>query len=180
MGDRWVGLVTRHRGIVIAGVTLVTLALAVPLTHMRLGLPADSASAPGTPQRIAGDLLTEGFGEGFNGQLVVATELPARSNLTASVAKIQTRLAKLDDVKSVAPAIVPGRSLAIINVTPSSGPSSKATEALVRTIRTDRQTITQGTGASIAVTGKTAINIDVAKKMQGALLPYISVIVLLA
>jgi RND superfamily putative drug exporter len=181
MGLRWVDFVVRHRLAAIGMVTAATLALAVPVLHLRLGLPDDASKAPGTPQRIAGDLLTEGFGEGFNGQLTIVAELPHGTDGKTAAAKIRTRLAKLDDVTKVAPAqVTPDGDLAIITLTPSSGPSSVATNDLVRTIRDQRTNLTDGTHASLAVTGTTAVNIDVADRMGSALLPYLAVIVALA
>jgi RND superfamily putative drug exporter len=180
MGLRWVDFVIRHRLAAIGTVIVATLVLAIPVTHLRLGLPDDASKAPGTPQRIAGDLLTQGFGEGFNGQLAVVAELPQGSG-EAAAATIGARLSRLDDVTAVAPAhVTPDGSLAIITVTPSSGPSSAATDHLVRTIRDNRAAIAAGTHAELAVTGQTAVNIDVAGKMGSALLPYLAVIVGLA
>jgi len=181
IGLRWVDFVVRHRAAAIGLVTAATLALAVPVTHLRLGLPDDSSKAPGTPQRIAGDLLTEGFGQGFNGQLTIVAQIPKGTDGKAAAAEIGTRIATLDDVTAVAPAfLTPDGRLAIITVTPTSGPSSTATNHLVRAIRDQRATLAAGTGADLAVTGQTAVNIDVADKMGHALLPYLAVIVGLA
>jgi RND superfamily putative drug exporter len=156
--------------------------MAIPVTHLRLGLPADSSKPIGTPQRTAGDLLTRGFGPGFNGQLTVVAQLPTGTdNPRASADTIRQRLATLPDVASVAPAtLTADRSLAIITLTPDSGPASEATTNLVNHIRDTRTTITTGTHAEISVTGTTAVNIDVANRMSHALLPYLAVIVGLA
>ena len=56
--------------------------------------------------------------------------------------------------------------MAVINVTPKSGPTSTATTNLVHTIRNDRPTLTAGTHANLSVTGTTAVNIDVANPMS--------------
>jgi putative drug exporter of the RND superfamily len=181
MGLRWVDAVVRHRAVAIGLVVVATLAMALPLAHLRLGLPDDSSKAPGTPQRIAGDLLTQGFGEGFNGQLTLVAQLPSGTVGKAAAARIGARVAKLQDVADVAPAhVTPDGRVAIITVTPSSGPSSNATNDLVRAMRDQRSTLVAGTHADLAVTGKTAVNIDVADKMGSALVPYLAVIVGLA
>jgi RND superfamily putative drug exporter len=181
MGLRWVSFVIRHRLAAVGLVTVATLALALPAVHLRLGLPDDSSKAPGTAQRTAGDLLTEGFGPGFDGQLTIVAELPRDTNGKASAATIRSRLAQLDDVAGVAPAqLTPDGSLAIISLTPASGPSSAATNDLVRSIRDQKRAITAGTRANLSVTGTTAVNIDVADRMGSALVPYLVVIVGLA
>jgi putative drug exporter of the RND superfamily len=180
-GLRWVGHVMRFRRTAIGLVTVAALILASPVMHMHLGLPDDSSKPAGTPQRIAGDLLTEGFGQGFNGQLTIVAQLPKGSDGKAAAATIRTRVAKLQDVHNVTPgAVTPDGTTAIITLTPSSGPSSTATKDLVRAIRDQRTTITSGTQADIAVTGQTAVNIDVADKMGQSLVPYLAVIVGLA
>ncbi len=65
-------------------------------------------------------------------------------------------------------------------MTPTSGPSEAATEDLVHTIRGQAAAIRAATGASTAITGETAINIDVSEKLSDALLPYLAVVVGLA
>jgi RND superfamily putative drug exporter len=181
LGLRWVNFVVRFRRTAIGLVVIVAVVLASPVRHMHLGLPDDSSKPAGTPQRIAGDLLTAGFGPGFNGQLTIVAQLPEGADGKAAAGRISTRLAKLADVDTAAPShVTPDGTTAILTVTPSSGPSSAATKALVRTIRDRRATLTAGTDAELAVTGQTAVNLDVADKMGQALLPYLAVIVGLA
>lgn len=48
--------------------------LAYPLTDLRLGLPTDEYAATDTTQRKAYDILSRGFGPGFNGPLLVLAE----------------------------------------------------------------------------------------------------------
>ena len=51
-------------------------AIAIPATHMKLGLPDDGASPTTSTERRAYDLLTEGFGPGFNGPLTAVVYAP--------------------------------------------------------------------------------------------------------
>ena len=181
MGSRWVGLVTRHRIAAVILVTAATLGLAIPALHLRLGLSDDASNPRGTPQRIANDLLTRGFGPGADGPLTLVVTLPSTANGTATTTAITHRLETLDDVANVGSArLTPDHRLAIISVTPASSPSSTATTNLVNTIRNDRQTLTAGTHANLSVTGTTALNIDVANTMGNAMIPYLALIVLLA
>jgi len=181
LGLRWANLVIRHRWPAIGLVATITLALALPLFHLRLGLPDDSSKAEGTPQRTAGDLLTDGFGAGFNGQLTIVAEVPAGTDGEAAGATLRTRLAALDDVTAVSVARpTADGALTTLTVTPASGPSAQATKDLVERIRADEPALTAGTGTDLSVTGSTAVNIDVADKMGSALVPYLAVIVGLA
>lgn len=58
---------------IIAAVLLLG-AFSYPVTDLRLGLPTDEYAASETTQRKAYDILSRGFGEGFNGPLVVLAE----------------------------------------------------------------------------------------------------------
>jgi len=69
---------------------------------------------------------------------------------------------------------------ALLTVIPNSGPTDQATTDLVNAIRDTKAALRQATGADVAVTGKTALNIDVSDKIGGALLPYLGIIVGLA
>src|SRR4051794_24272592 len=72
--ERWAQRITRRpRTAAIAG-TLVLVALATPVLGLRLGMPDDGNDAKGTTTRVASARLAEGFGVGFNGPLVLATD----------------------------------------------------------------------------------------------------------
>jgi putative drug exporter of the RND superfamily len=181
LGARWVALVVRHRVPAIALTVVATVALALPVLNLRLGLPDDSSAVPGTQQRQAYDLLSTSFGPGFNGPLTVVAEIPRGTEAGTVAAAIRTRLLALHDVAAVTPArFSPDRTLAIISLIPSSGPSTTATKDLVRAIRAEEGAVRSDTGAQLAVTGPTAVGIDVADRMGSALLPYLVVVVGLA
>ncbi|MDP9220600.1 MAG: MMPL family transporter [Actinomycetota bacterium] len=181
LGARWIALVIRRRWLAIGGVAVVLLALAAPALHMRLGLPDDGSAAPATTQRQAYDLLTTGFGPGFNGPLTVVADLAGVADPQQAADTTADRLRGLDNVVTVAPPVLDaGKDLAIIAVVPGSGPSSAATQDLVNAIRGDAGAIQKATGARLAVTGQTAMNIDISQRMSDALPPYLIVVVGLA
>jgi RND superfamily putative drug exporter len=68
----------------------------------------------------------------------------------------------------------------MITVIPKSAPSSAATEELVEDIRGQADGIADATGATVLVTGQTAMAIDVSQKMSDALVPYLVLVVGLA
>jgi len=68
----------------------------------------------------------------------------------------------------------------IINVIPRTGPSDTATEDLVANIRAAAAQVHDSTGATVSVTGQTAANIDVSRKLADAMIPYLALIVGLA
>ena len=86
----------------------------------------------------------------------------------------------LDDVAVAVPSLLPDGTTGLITVIPESGPQDEATAALVADIRDQRPTSRRETGADIAVTGQTAVAIDVSDRLSDALLPFAVVVVGLA
>ncbi|MCW2611291.1 MAG: hypothetical protein JWM15_2537 [Cryptosporangiaceae bacterium] len=177
-GFRWARLVTHHRVPVVLASVVVLAALAIPVTSMRLALP-DAGTAPrGTSLREAYDLVSAGFGPGFNGRLavVVSTDSPAT---TARVA--QEVLARLKGTPSLLALLPPqlnrSRRTAVLAVIPTGGPSSEATADLVHEIRQRLAPLRAGPGVDVAVTGATAVGIDVSEKLAGALPVYLLLVV---
>jgi uncharacterized membrane protein YdfJ with MMPL/SSD domain len=183
MSVRWARIITkRPLAVVLVGLTLL-IGLAVPALHMKLGLPDDGSKATSTTERRSYDLLTQGFGPGFNGPLTVVVDAP---NLDGEQ---QKELANevvdgLEDVPGVA-AVSPATQneagdLTVVKVTPSSGPSSDATKDLVSTLRDKADDVHEETGIEAYVTGTTALNIDTADTLGAALPKYVAVVIGLA
>jgi RND superfamily putative drug exporter len=177
LGYRWIGLVTRHRVIAAVVPAIVLLVLAIPVLNMRLGLPGEGTAPQHETKRQAYDLIAAGFGAGSNGVLTVVAELP-QSGGTAAANAVAASLGKLDDVAKVGKVSYDeDKSIAVIPVTPRSGPETTATEGLVEAIRD--QTVGAG-GASLLVAGQTASNIDVSDQLSESLPLYLIVVVGLA
>ncbi|MFH8562748.1 MMPL family transporter [Streptomyces sp. NPDC017988] len=181
MGTRWARFVVR-RPVAVLLVGIVGLgAAAIPVSQLELGLPDDGAQPTSTTQRKAYDLVSDGFGPGFNGPLMVVGDLRDADDPKAAAGEITKTISKLDDVLTVAPPMLnKAGDTAIISVVPSSKPSGIETEDLVHSIRGTGAEITSDTGAEIMVTGTTAMNIDVSQKLNDALLPYLALVVGLA
>jgi RND superfamily putative drug exporter len=181
LGSRWVGLVVRHRVIAVLGVIVALGAIALPALNMRTALSDDSTASPETSQRRGYDLLTAGFGAGFNGPLTVVVDAGEGKDVAAAAQTVRAKLVTLDDVVSVGqPSINPAGDTAIISLTPKSGPSSTQTKDLVQAVRAQEDPLKAQTGSEVLVTGQTAVNIDVADQLSSALIPYLAVIVVLA
>ncbi|SFQ36091.1 putative drug exporter of the RND superfamily [Amycolatopsis arida] len=181
LGTRWARFVARRRIAVLATAVLGLLVVAVPAASMQLGLPDGSTAAPGSTQRKAYDLVTAGFGEGANGPLTVVLDLRDAQNRQGATQLATQRVAGLPDVAAVTPPrLNPDGDTALLTVIPRSGPSSAATEELVTAIRDQAADLGASTGADLAVTGHTAMNIDVSRTLSDALLPYLGLIVGLA
>ncbi|MFC6160795.1 MMPL family transporter [Kribbella jiaozuonensis] len=177
LGRRWAGFVTR-RPLAVLLVAVVGLGvLAIPATDLRLGLPDDSTAAPASTQRKAYDLLSDGFGPGFNGPLMVVVDAGSAPDPQAAATSTATAIRALPDVTMVSPPrFNPAGNTALLTVIPKSGPSTTQTNDLVKAIRA----MPASGGAEVAVTGATAISIDISDKLGGALAPYLTLIVGLA
>ncbi|MFF0734353.1 MMPL family transporter [Streptomyces chartreusis] len=180
-GTRWARFVLR-RPIPVLLLGVVGLgALAVPMTQLQLGMPGDEAKATSTTERRAYDALADAFGPGFNGPLTVVVDAKGDSDAKGAVTTVSEEIAGTEGVVSVSPArFNEAGDTAVFSVVPSTAPTDEKTKDLVTTIRDERPATEAATGATFEVTGTTAMNIDIADKVQAALVPYLIVVVGLA
>jgi RND superfamily putative drug exporter len=181
LGERWASFVVRRPAAVLLLGVVGLGAVAVPATQLQLGLPDDGSQPTSTTQRRAYDLLSEGFGPGFNGPLMIVVDAKASDAPKAAATRVTDEIKGLGDVSAVSPAVFnKAGDTAMITVIPSSKPSSTQTEDLVHTIRGKGAAIKADTGAKVLVTGTTAMNIDFSQKLTDALIPYLGLVVGLA
>ncbi len=179
-GARWARAIVRSRVPALVVPALALLVVALPVRDLHLGLPDDSTAAPHSTQRNAYDLLSQGFGPGFNGPLLVVVE-GTSGDTKAAAEQAQERITRLPGVvAAMPPTLNAAGDTAVLTVVPSSGPSDSATEVLVAAIRAEAHALHADTGATLAVTGSTALGIDVSAKLTAALVPYMAVVVGLA
>ncbi|HEU4541685.1 MAG TPA: MMPL family transporter [Jiangellaceae bacterium] len=157
----WSRLVDRHSIIAsVVGVGLL-LALAAPFMDARFGFPDAGNNIEETSTRQAYDMITEGFGAGSNGPLVLAADLSDASD--PSVAEqVAAGLAQAPGVAAVLqPVPSPDGTAALITVIPVTGPQHADTEDLVHELRDNvLPQLTAGTGADVHVGGVVATGID--------------------
>ncbi|MFF1397300.1 MMPL family transporter [Streptomyces sp. NPDC058287] len=181
MGTRWARFVLRRPVAVLLTAVVGLGVMAVPVSSLELGLPDDGVQPTDTTQRKAYDLLSEGFGPGFNGPLVAVVDVKHSQDPKDAVARVSKDIAATDGVKTVTPpAFNQAGDTATITVVPASKPSSTQTEDVVHTIRDKGADIKADTRAEVLVTGATAMNIDVSQKLNDALVPYLALVVGLA
>ncbi|MER7767225.1 MMPL family transporter [Kitasatospora sp. NPDC096140] len=180
-GSRWARFVLRRPLAVLLGGVIGLGVLAAPALDLRLGLPGDEAKPTSTTQRRAYDLLSEGFGPGFNGPLTVLVDAKGVADPKAAANEVSKKLSGLQGVVTVTPPMFnKAGDTALLNAIPATGPSEAATKDLVHTIRGDAASLTSATGATVLVSGTTAMNIDVSQKLTDALVPYLALVVGLA
>ncbi len=158
---------------------LILVILALPFVALRLGV-ADAGNDPTKfTTRRSYDLLSEGFGPGFNGPLLLASNVGAASDVAAMNALGQT-IAEDPDVQQVSPAITsPNGEGVLLQVVPKGSPQDASTTELVHRLRDDTVPAgTQGTSLDVHVGGQTALGVDLADTL-GSRLPYMFLAILL-
>lgn len=169
-GTRWARFILRRPVMVLLAGVIGLGIIAIPASKLEMGLPDDGAQPVSTTQRQAYDMLSEGFGPGFNGPLMVVVD-----GDKALADQTVERIKGLDGVAAVMPATQnEAKDAAVISVIPKDRPSSVQTEDLVHEIREGSDS------GKVFVTGATAMNIDFSQKMNDALLPYLALVVGLA
>ncbi|MFT4219213.1 MAG: MMPL family transporter [Microbacterium sp.] len=171
--SRWVGLVTRHPVVatvaVVAGLGLA----AVPATSLSLSLPNAGMQPRSSEARIAYDLVSERFGAGFNGPIIMTGTIVTSTDPVALMEDIGAEIEQLPGVKTVALA-TPNETAdtGIVQLIPTTGPDDPRTAELVRELRAQHDRLLDEYGVDLVVTGFTAVQIDISDRLGGALLPF--------
>ena len=178
LGQRWVNLVLKAPVVFIIAVLAVLGTLAIPAFSLALALPDGGVQPTDTTSRKAYDIVSREFGPGRNGPLIITVDITQSNTFVADMKSIGNEIAKLPGVDSVS-AGTPNATLdtAIIQVIPTTGPNDPATTKLVERIRALEPSIAAKYDMPIAVTGATAVAIDVSSRLDSALLPFGTIVV---
>jgi RND superfamily putative drug exporter len=180
--NRWIRMITKRPAVVLIAGVLGLGIIAIPTLSLYLGLPDDGTAAPDTTKREAYDLISQSFGPGINGPLLITVAVDDPTKLEATLgATAQAVQANNPDVMFAAPggASADG-TFGFVTVVPKSGPSDQATQELVHNLRDQAGSLGTTVGGTIAVTGLTAAAIDISDKLAAALPVYLLIVVGLA
>ena len=168
--ERWGARLARRPGVFALVSVLVLLVLSAPVRSLELGLTDQSSAPKSSTSRQAYDLMTENFGEGSNGPLLVTANTGDKDELT----KLYQGLSATEGVAAVGePKVSKDGSAAMINVIPEGSPSSAATSDLVDEVRAQ---VIPKSGVDAHVGGSTAQLLDLAD-LIGKRLPLIIAVV---
>ncbi len=170
---RWGRFVSRYPVPITILIVLLLVGAAIPAGHMELGMPDNGAKSTHTTERKGYDLLSKGFGPGFNGPLIVVKKGSESGGLLDEAQKDIANIKELPNVAMIAPPI-PNQNgdLALITVISEAGPNEKETKQLVQDIR--------NLSTDLLVTGGTAINIDISERLNNAFPVFSGIILTLA
>ncbi|MEU5646839.1 MMPL family transporter [Streptomyces milbemycinicus] len=173
---RWGTRLVRHKYAALAAAVLVPVILAVPAAGMKMGLPSGASFNTDTAQRQSYELVSDAYGPGYNGPLLVAVSSSTNGQpLTpATLAAVTSDLRHTKDTTSVSLAGMNSTgTTAILSLIPGTGPNDDATKDLVTAVRDKSTQTSNDHQATIGITGFTALAIDVSDRLSDVLPVYV-------
>src|SRR5690606_1318089 len=170
---RWVGGGTNHPVLASLAVVVGLGAMASRALSLSLALPNSAALAAVDEARQSYDLVTEKFGPGINGPLVLTGTIVTSTDPLTLMEDLGDAVAQIDGVKEVALA-TPNETTdtGIVQVIPETAPDDPATSDLVRELRSHHGEWLDEFGIDVKITGFTAVAIDISDQLGDALLPF--------
>ncbi len=164
---------------------IILVAAAIPVSHMRLAIPDDGVKPSDTTQKKAYDIISDKFGEGFNGQIPMLINVKDQKDNPQQLQKDLKSLYKdVSDMKNVdvvsQPQMSKNNDYALMAVIPKKGPNTEATNDLVQDLRDYNKDAKDKYGFKTEISGQSVINIDMSKKLNEAIPLFAGVIVILA
>ncbi|WP_169085132.1 MMPL family transporter [Paenibacillus sp. PL91] len=180
---RWVTAVSKGRWLIIVGVIVILGAAAIPVANMEMGIPSGATANLDTASRQSYDAISNGFGEGFNGPLLLVAKAKGASDKMTpeTLNHLVQDLQQHENVSLVTPmGVNKTGDMAIISLIPKTGPTDTETKNLVHEIRASDSSTSLTNDVTIGVTGFTAINIDMSSKLAEVFPLYVGIIVILS
>ncbi len=172
---------------VIAGLAAlaILIPLMIPITSLTLGQQDNAALSTSTTARQAYDYISQNFGPGVNGPLLVAVKLgtPAQNGAQdPRLTKLQQDVKSTSGVVNVTPIQVDqAGTTAYFNAIPKTNPSDNATSDLVKYLRSNTVPAAEkGTNMTAYVGGSTAGYVDLATEIGQKLPLQIAVVIVLS
>ncbi|HDG5480447.1 TPA: fatty acid efflux MMPL transporter FarE [Staphylococcus aureus] len=164
---------------------IILVAAAIPVSHMRLGIPDDGVKPADSTQKKAYDIISDKFGEGFNGQIPMLINVKDKKDDPQGLQQdLQSVYKDIKDKKNVdivtPPQMSKDNDYALMVVIPKQGPNAESTNDLVHDLRDYHKDAQDKYGFKTEISGQSVINIDMSKKLNEAIPLFATVIVVLA
>lgn len=153
---RWSRVVQRHPWSALIVSTAALVLMALPMFSLRLGFGDDGNFPKGTDIRDAYDLVSEGFGPGFNGPLYIAVAGDTAADKDA-LGRFAGTISSTEGVAAAAPVPLGNDNVALVVAYPVGSPQDAETADLVHHLR---ETVIPQSGVDALVGGFTASGID--------------------
>ena len=176
---RWGGHVSRHAWGYVVGGTALLLVLTAPVLALRLGFPDEGSLPQSRTERLAYDLVAEGFGPGINGPLVIAVDI---SEDAAVVDPLRSAIAADSGIASVSlPDVNVGAGVATMLAVPTTAPQDDQTLETIERLRSEVfPSVLADSPATAHVGGQTASWADIGHKVRDRLPLFIAAVILMS
>jgi putative drug exporter of the RND superfamily len=185
-GDSWhryAAMIGRAPWLFLIGGLAVLCVLAIPLLSIETGHVGDGADPTSYTDKRAYDLISQGFGPGYNGPFTIVVDTGHNAAADTSLAsKVQSALAATSGVAKATPlSPTPDGVLLTGTVIPVTGPQDQATTTLFNTlVNTTLPNALAGTGYQGYVTGQQALQTEFDQQVTSQLPVIIGVVVVVA
>lgn len=163
---------------------VILIAMTIPMFHMTLGIPDDGMQPADSTQKQGYDLISDEFGEGYNGQIAMLVNVKDQNDteaLDGDLEDIASDIRDMDNVDSVTPAYLnENNTYALIGIIPEEGPNAESTSQLVHELRDYNDEAVDQYNFETEISGQSVINIDMSQKLNDAIPVFAGVIVALA
>ncbi len=179
---RWSRVIQAHPWPALIASTALLLVLAIPVFSMRLGFADAGNRGTGDTTRRAYDLLSEGFGPGFNGSFLVVADTPNGQSDLATLERLKSAMESTPGVESVTePNAVADGSVHLFQIYPDYAPQDEETTDLVHRLRNDViPPVINGTSPQIFLTGLPPAVVDFSDYMSDRLPLFFGAVLLLS
>ncbi|MEY4176056.1 MAG: hypothetical protein RI900_3221 [Actinomycetota bacterium] len=161
---RWSRFVQRRPWSAFLAGSAVLVVLALPLLDLRLGF-GDTGNLPENyTARKAYDLISDGFGPGYNAPLVLLSDDPSAT--PALLDTVAPAVGADPGVAFVSPPVPAAEGITLWQVYPTTSAQDEATSELVQRLRSD---VLSGVGVEVKVGGFNAGSVDFADYLAGRL-----------
>ena len=174
---RWGGHVTRHPVVYLVGGVVLLLAMAAPVTALRLGMPDEGNYPQERTERRAYDLVADGFGPGAISPFVIAVD-PAGDSTAAE--RVAGAVAE-DPGIATASVVRSTPELAVVTAEASTTPQDERTQSTLQRLRSEAlPSALDQSPATAHVGGYNATMTDMSTRVQDRLPLFLVAVVLLS
>lgn len=181
IASHWINSMIKYKWVTVILIIVLLGIISIPVSDMNLGMPSGESANKETAERQSYDIISDSFGEGYNGTLLlVAEDKDGNSIDSQQYFQLLTNINELDTIVEVSPGgFNSDGTVGIMSITPIAGPNAQETQDLVNYLRTE-QSLVENTNLEVGITGLTAINIDISEKLGEVFPIYVGIIVVLS
>ena len=153
---RWSRVIQRRPWTSLIGSVVLLGVMSAPMFSLRLGFSDNGNADKSTDVRRAYDLISEGFGPGFNGPLYISVGGNTPSDPSA-MKQFAATISQAEGIAAAVPVPLPSDEVGLVIAYPTTSPQDEATSDLVHRLRSD---VIPATNVDAKVGGFTAGGID--------------------